>query len=310
VTFGAVGDLHGDFDVLHRIMARHPEVELWLCPGDLASDTGEYPRPPAPLYWIKGNNEDFDFVASQPAGSGTIPYLHYIPNGVQIDARGLNLAGLGGTFAPTWYETPASQLPRTGERVPRGKRHEAASESEALGPHERRGPSGGGVPNAAAALGCLRGPRERQRPGRAWPPRLKKSRERRGATGPPQASGEERGEGPPRLINDDKRRHFVHQEVDVCRQLRGIDVFLSHEAPRPFLLEPGRASGGARKIDAGKTPINEILNAMQPRLHLFGHHHRYSVAERQNVPSIGLDMASESYLIFDSQTLAHRRMTS
>jgi calcineurin-like phosphoesterase family protein len=249
VKFGAVGDFHSDVDALDRIMARHPDVALWLCPGDLASDTGEYPRPRAPLYWIKGNNENFDFVASQPAGSGTIPHLHYIPNGVQIEAHGLKLAGLGGTFAPTWYETPASQLPRPGERVARGERRKAAKPLE-------------------------------------------------------------RGEGPPRLIKDDKRRHFVHQEVDACKQLREIDVFLSHEAARPFLLETTRASGVARKTDAGKTPINEILRAMQPRLHLFGHHHKYSVAERQNVPSIGLDTVSESYMIFDGKTLAHQRMKS
>ena len=73
MRFGAVGDLHGDFDALDRVMAAHPEVAFWLCPGDLASDAGEYPEPRAPLYWIKGNNEDFDFVAAQPPGGGTVP---------------------------------------------------------------------------------------------------------------------------------------------------------------------------------------------------------------------------------------------
>jgi Calcineurin-like phosphoesterase len=266
VKFGAVGDLHGDFDALNRIVARHPEVSFWLCPGDLADAAGEYPRPGAPLYWIKGNNEDFDFVASQPAGSGTISHLHYIPNGVQLETNGLKLAGLGGTFAPTWYERSPADLiaaaPLRSREAPRGV-----------------GVPGSRVPRAAAAR-----------------------RARSGATGA--------GRGAPASKKDDKRRHFVHQEVDACRQLRGIDVFLSHEAPRPFLLETTGASGVARKIDAGKTPINEILKAMQPRLHLFGHHHRYSVAERQNVPSIGLDMASESYLIFDGKTLAHERMKS
>ena len=53
--------------------------------------------------------------------------------------------------------------------------------------------------------------------------------------------------------------------------------------------------------DAGKTPINEALSGMQPRLHLFGHHHVYTVGERQRVPSIGLDKASESYLLFDGE---------
>jgi hypothetical protein len=293
VKFGAVGDLHGDLDALDRIIARHPEVAIWLCPGDLASDVVEYPRPGAPLYWIKGNNEDFDFVARQPAGSGTIPHLHYIPNGVQIDANCLKLAGLCGTFAPTWYETPASQLPaREGPRV-----SESCAAARAAG-----------IPNPTAAFGARSGAASGS--GAMGPPLSKAAKPpERGDGFPNAAAAFGAREGPPRLI-DDKRRHFVHQEVDACRELRGIDVFLSHEAPRPFPLETTRASGVARKIDAGKTPINEILQAMQPRLHLFGHHHKYSVAVRQNVPSIGLDMVSESYLIFDGKTLAHQRMKS
>jgi hypothetical protein len=224
VTFGAVGDLHGDFDALDRAMARHPEIAVWLCPGDLASEEGEYPRPRAPLYWIKGNNEDFDFVGAQPPGSGTIPNLFYIPNGAAVRAHGaqplqpgLVIAGLGGTFAPTWYDKPASALRRLTPR-------------------------------------------------------------------------------------DDRRRHFVHEEVDACRALEGVDVFLSHEAPRPFPLE--------RVKDAGKTPINDVLTSMRPRLHLFGHHHKYTVAERQHVPSIGLEAVSSSYLIFDGKTLAHQRIAT
>jgi calcineurin-like phosphoesterase family protein len=216
IFFGAVGDLHGDFDVLDRVMTRHPEVALWVCPGDLASEKGEYPTPRAPLYWIKGNNEDFDFVAAQPAGGGTLPNLRFIPNGVAVRADEFVLAGLGGTYAPTWYEKPASELRRLSAR-------------------------------------------------------------------------------------DDRRRHFVHEEVNACKALSAVDIFLSHEAPRPFPLP--------RVKDAGKTQINEVLSAMRPRLHLFGHHHQYTVAERQQVPSIGLDEVSGSYLIFDGKTLAHQRLT-
>ena len=214
--FGAVGDLHGDFDALDRIMARHPEVRFWVCPGDLAADKGGYPHPRAPLYWIKGNNEDFDFVAAQPPGAGTLPNLHYIPNGIPVKVHGFTIAGLGGTFAPTWYEKPASELRRLSPR-------------------------------------------------------------------------------------DDKRRHFVHEEVEACKALEGIDIFLSHEAARPFPLP--------RVKDAGKTPINEVLSAMRPRLHLSGHHHRYSAGERQRVPSIGLDTVTESYLLFDGKTLAHQQLS-
>jgi Icc-related predicted phosphoesterase len=215
MQFGAVGDLHGDFESLDRVMAQQPDVAFWLCPGDLAAGNGEYPRPRAPLYWIKGNNEDFDFVAAQPAGSGTIPNLFYVPNGKSVQVGGFTIAGLGGTFAPNWYETPARELPASTTR-------------------------------------------------------------------------------------NDRRRHFVREEVAACRALTGVDIFMSHEAPRPFPL--------GRVKDAGKTPINEVLAAMQPRLHLFGHHHTYSVAERQHVPSIGLERVSESYLIFDGKTLAHERV--
>jgi len=216
MLFGAIGDLHGEFDALDRVMARHPDVEFWVCPGDLAAEDGTYPTPRAPLYWIKGNNEDFDFVAAQPSGSGTLPHLHYIPNGVAVRAHGLTLAGLGGTFAPTWYEKPASELRQLSPR-------------------------------------------------------------------------------------DDRRRHFVHEEVGALKTLHGIDVFLSHEAPRPFPL--------ARVKDAGKTPINEVLSAMQPRLHLFGHHHVYTVSERQRVPSISLEKVCDSYLVVDGKTFAHQRLT-
>jgi hypothetical protein len=214
--FGAVGDLHGDFDALDRVMALHPEVAFWVCPGDLAAEDGAYPHPRAPLYWIKGNNEDFDFVAAQPPGAGTLPHLHYIPNGISVQVHGFTIAGLGGTFAPTWYEKPARDLRRLSPR-------------------------------------------------------------------------------------DDRRRHFVHEEVEACKALQGIDIFLSHEAARPFPLP--------RVKDAGKTPINDVLSAMRPRLHLFGHHHVYTVGERQQVPSIGLDKVTESYLLFDGKTLAHQQLT-
>lgn len=132
-----------------------------------------------------------------------------------MQAAGLTIAGLGGTFAPTWYDKPASELRRLTAR-------------------------------------------------------------------------------------DDRRRHFVQEEVEASKALQGVDVFLSHEAPRPFPLE--------RVKDAGKTQINEVLAAMRPRLHIFGHHHKYTVALRQNVPSIGLEVVSDSCLIIDGRTLAHEHV--
>jgi uncharacterized protein len=226
MIFGALGDIHGDVESVRRIMRRHPDVPYWLCVGDVADDGGRYESFDAPLYWIKGNNENFDAIASGELPSGH----HYIPNGVltEIGPPALRFAGLGGTLAPTWYDTPASDLPYKSARGP-----------------SARGGGGGG----------------------------------------------------PRAVKDDKRRHFVREEVDACKAMRGVDVFLSHEAPRPYRAPRGN--------DAGKTPINEILAAMKPRLHLFGHHHRFTESERQGVPSVGLDLVSKSYLLIVAGTLEY-----
>ena len=131
----------------------------------------------------------------------------------------LNVAGLGGTFAPTWFETPAAALP-----------HKAS---------------------------------------------------------------------------DDKRRHFVREEVEACKRLRGIDILMTHEAARPFIIvddvkqgsEGGGKGAAPRRRDAGKPAINDVLATMQPRLHLCGHHHRFVETVREGVPSVCIDRINRSQLV-------------
>ena len=223
--FGALGDIHGDFAAARRIIARHPDVPFWLCVGDIADEHGRYESLGAPVYWIHGNNDNFDAIAS----GDLPPDLHHIDNGTLVSPEGLThtagqgfspdikVAGLGGTFAPTWYETAASELP-----------------------HPKKG--------SAKATELA-----------------------------------------------DKRRHFVREQVEACKKLRDVDIFLTHEAPKPFRPFPG-----GRGPDAGKPQINEILAVMQPRLHLFGHHHRYSDQICEGVRSIGLDLVGTSYLLVDA----------
>ena len=98
---------------------------------------------------------------------------------------------------------------------------------------------------------------------------------------------------PKRRKPADRRRHFVREEVEACKALHGVDLFLSHEAPRPFRVSRG--------IDAGKTPINDILVAMKPRLHLFGHHHQFTEQTVSGVPSLCLDLVSKLYLPIDGK---------
>jgi uncharacterized protein len=229
MQIGALGDIHGAFDTVQDIMSRHGDVPLWVCVGDVASNEGEYFEPSAPLYFIKGNNEDFDVLAEAAKGRPPAAALHYLPNGGPHIVGPWRVAALGGTFAPSWYNTPAAALP----------------------------PSKGPKPSALSL-------------------KLGKSR-------------------------DDKRRHFVREEVVVCKSLTKVDLFLTHEAPRPFYP-------AGRRIDAGKTALNDVLAAMHPRMHLFGHHHEFSDSVRQGVRSIGLDVVTKSYLLIDAQTFKTERL--
>jgi hypothetical protein len=227
---GAVADIHGNFDALTRAMERHPDVPVWVCVGDVASNNGKYPEPPRPLYWIKGNNEDFDRIAAWEAGAPQPRHLHFIPNGTAMTVGPVRVAGLGGTFAPKWFDAPAASLPAGRAGVAYDKR-------------------------------------------------------------------------------DDKRRHFVREEAEACKRLTAIDILMTHEAARPFIVQDERADGRKpRRIDAGKPAINDVLASLKPRLHLCGHHHRYSETVREGVPSVCIDRINRSYLLLDAGTLAYRKV--
>src|SRR5262245_13181885 len=122
MQIGALGDIHGAFDTVLDIMARYPDVLLWVQVGDVASNDGQYFTPPSPIYWIKGNNEDFDVIAEAMAGHSPSPTLHYLPNGGAYSVGPWRVAALGGTFAPTWYHSPVAFLPPS-----RGRRTSSVS---------------------------------------------------------------------------------------------------------------------------------------------------------------------------------------
>jgi len=216
--FGVLGDIHGNFNAVDRILERHHDIGFWLCVGDVASASGEYPQPGAPLYWIKGNNESFDRIEKFRRGVDLIPNLHFIPNGSLVTIGGITVAGVGGTFAPTWYDTAASALPAK-----------------------------------------------------------------------------------PR---DDKRRHFVREEVEACKLLGHVTVLLTHEAPKPFWVElPSSRTPSKRwRRDVGKDAITEVADAVRPKLHCFGHHHVHASFTRNDVPTVCVDRVNRSYLLVDSQT--------
>src|SRR5262249_35379071 len=111
MQIGALGDIHGEFDTVHTIMRRHGEVPLWVCVGDVASNDGEYFTPETPLYFIKGNNGAFDAIAGAANGASLPPPLPSLPNGGPPRVGPWRVGALGGTYARSWYNTPAAALP-------------------------------------------------------------------------------------------------------------------------------------------------------------------------------------------------------
>ena len=212
-------------------MARHPDVPLWVQVGDVASNDGEYFTPRAPLYWIKGNNEDFDVIAA-------------------ADRR-----------PPAGADAALSAQRRPARGRARGASRRSAARSRRAGTTPR-------------------------------PPRCRR-RAAAGSGGTAIKLGKSR---------DDKRRHFVRDEVLACKALGEHRSVPDARGAAAVLSGRAAASTPARRC------INEVLAAMRPRLHLFGHHHEFTDSVRQGVRSIGLDIVTKSYLLIDADTFKCERL--
>lgn len=94
-----------------------------------------------------------------------------------------------------------------------------------------------------------------------------------------------------------RRRHFTHEDVDAAIGIDGeIDVFLAHEAPHGLLEIDG--------YDVGCRPIDRVLEALEPRLCLVGHHHEHAESMFGPTRTISLAPAWEVYYRLDPESLA------
>jgi len=89
----------------------------------------------------------------------------------------------------------------------------------------------------------------------------------------------------------DHRRHFVQEEVELCKEkLHGLDILLTHESPSFYekhMRFPDHGSGGI---------IDDLVKTVKPKLHLWGHHHKYYTGYIDNVMSIGMPYPRVAYL--------------
>ncbi|MDI6917350.1 MAG: metallophosphoesterase [Thermoplasmatales archaeon] len=214
---GILGDIHGDFESTVKIMEKN-SVDFWLGVGDVASDSYEYFTPPAPFYWISGNNEDWDLIEEMDKGEIEKQNLHHLKNGEIYQIDNLRIIGLGGTFSKNFYNYKRKDLPH---------------------------------------------PKNRD------------------------------------FQKSDRRRHFVEEEVESCKNAKNIDIFLSHEASMPFKI---------RGIEAGKWAVNYVIKNMKPKIHFFGHHHIFSVKEVNGISSVCLDKIPKSFVLLDVKDFSFERI--
>jgi len=93
-------------------------------------------------------------------------------------------------------------------------------------------------------------------------------------------------------LKGDRRSHFTKNDVEKCKKLKGIDVFLSHEAPAGINLMK-------RGNDVGVEPVKEILDSVKPMFFLFGHHHIFFEKIIGITKVLGLGYINKEYCILD-----------
>ncbi|XVH32025.1 metallophosphoesterase family protein [Haloferacaceae archaeon DSL9] len=91
-------------------------------------------------------------------------------------------------------------------------------------------------------------------------------------------------------LRGDRRRHFTREDVERLAALEGVNVLMTHEAPKG-LLDYG--------YDPGCAHINDLLDAVDPDLCVVGHHHRHREAEIRGCRVVSLAPAWERYYELD-----------
>ena len=98
-------------------------------------------------------------------------------------------------------------------------------------------------------------------------------------------------------------KYYGKEDVEKMKALTGIDVLLTHEAP----LGVGMAKEGK---DLGRPEVREIIERVQPRLAVFGHHHVYHEGQIGATRVIGLQQPKHSYVILDTDMFSTEQVSA
>ncbi|HII88721.1 TPA: hypothetical protein HA253_03935 [Candidatus Woesearchaeota archaeon] len=108
-----------------------------------------------------------------------------------------------------------------------------------------------------------------------------------------------------RLFGQSERplKYYGEDDIKTMKALTGIDVLLTHEAP----IGVGMEKDGK---DLGRQEIREIIEQVQPRLAVFGHHHVYREGQIGATRVIGLQQPKHSYVVLDTDTFSTEKVSA
>jgi len=96
-----------------------------------------------------------------------------------------------------------------------------------------------------------------------------------------------------------RRRHYNYEEVYKALQSSNVDIFVTHEAPSPFMK---------RNNDVGQPTISNIIGTVKPKVHFFGHHHYYYEGTYFDTPSRGLEYGTLSCILYNPDDISFKKV--
>lgn len=93
-------------------------------------------------------------------------------------------------------------------------------------------------------------------------------------------------ERPSRSLAGYSKRHYTRDEIERLSTHAGLDIVMTHDAPKGVRFPRHRRGEGFESDAAG---LDELLTRTNPRVCFFGHHHTRLDAEVRGVPCVGLN---------------------
>jgi predicted phosphodiesterase len=96
----------GDVEAFRRADDHRRKAAKRAMPAEFAEYADGTRRMKRPLYFIAGNNEDFEALHQAPEGCELAPNVHYLGRAGMKQVRGLRIGYLSGIHAPRFFDQP------------------------------------------------------------------------------------------------------------------------------------------------------------------------------------------------------------